>query len=403
MRHALVLVAFLGALRVAPASAQATDSTLVDGVVGALQIETTLLTPLGPMAGAAGILSGADEPPDAGAIGAALREALYADPQPDLLRQARAYLDGPAHAALLRRAHTMVLGNPVIDELRREVAEDPSSPLREVRRPLDTTLVHRFVAAQDVAGTMTRAMVGVREVLVRERPDLVPPGTLEEFEAELQAEALEASVRPYVSAALLGTDPDVLAQAVAFRESAAGQFLERARTEAFLDVYVPYFAALLIREADEAEAGPAEDYGSLYDEAAPTEEEAVELTETYDAPPSPPAAPPHDRAPAPLDDGSYVYDVVEVMPELVGGIAALQALAEYPAEAKAAGIEGRVFVEVVVDEEGRPTRARVLRSPHALLSDSALAAVRRARWTPGLQRGRAVRVRSMLPVTFRLR
>ena len=402
MRHLTLCAAFAMALGAAAASAQtAADSALVDRVVSALEVEATLLTPLGPMAGAADVLSGAGESPDGAAVEAALRRRLLADPRPDRLRQALVHLEGPAHAALLRRAPGMVFGNPVVDEVRREMAEDASSPLAGMVQPVDTALVRRFLAAQDAGRTMARAMVGVQEALLRERPDLVEAERLTEPEAESEAEGLEAEIAPYVSAALLGTDRDVLAQAVAFRESAAGQYVERARAEAFLDVYVPYFAALLI---DEAEDAPAEDRGGRHDEDVPTEDDIVleDLTDLSDDP-SPVVAPRLDAPPVPRDGESYVYDVVEVMPELIGGLPALYELVEYPAEAIAAGLEGRVIVEVVVDPEGRPTRLRVLRSPHDLLADAALEAVGQVRFTPGLQRGREAHVRVMLPVTFRLR
>ena len=47
-----------------------------------------------------------------------------------------------------------------------------------------------------------------------------------------------------------------------------------------------------------------------------------------------------------------VFMIVEEMPELLGGLASLQSEIQYPAIAKNAGIEGRVFVQFVVDESG---------------------------------------------------
>lgn len=96
--------------------------------------------------------------------------------------------------------------------------------------------------------------------------------------------------------------------------------------------------------------------------------------------------------------GPEVYEVAEVQPELVGGPERLQERLEYPEGVDA---EGVVIVSFVVDEEGRVLDPVALRSPDPRLSEAAIAAVREARFWPGRQEGRPVRVRSVLPVTFR--
>ena len=98
-----------------------------------------------------------------------------------------------------------------------------------------------------------------------------------------------------------------------------------------------------------------------------------------------------------------MFDVVETQPELIGGLPALQARVEYPEFARRARIEGQVVVQFVVDERGNVVDPVVLRSPNDLLSEAALKAVRESRFTPGQQRGRPVKVRFAVPVTFRLR
>jgi protein TonB len=127
------------------------------------------------------------------------------------------------------------------------------------------------------------------------------------------------------------------------------------------------------------------------------------------APPSPPVldVPVPEPPPAPVlpdetpDPG--VFEVAEVQPELIGGLAGLQERVEYPEFARRAGIEGQVVVQFVVDERGNVVDPVVLRSPNELLSEAALEAVRESRFTPGQQRGRPVKVRFAVPVTFRLR
>jgi TonB family protein len=103
-------------------------------------------------------------------------------------------------------------------------------------------------------------------------------------------------------------------------------------------------------------------------------------------------------APAPPE----VYEVVDQMPEVIGGIEALQRRIRYPDEARRAGTRGRVFVQFVVDERGVPTDIEVVRGIGDGCDEAAVAAVALSRFTPGRHGGRPVRVRMALPVTFRL-
>jgi protein TonB len=62
-----------------------------------------------------------------------------------------------------------------------------------------------------------------------------------------------------------------------------------------------------------------------------------------------------------------------------------------------------VFVQFVVDEQGRVQNPQVTRGVHKLLDQAALEAVRQMTFRPGKQRGKPVKVQMSLPVTFRLR
>lgn len=103
------------------------------------------------------------------------------------------------------------------------------------------------------------------------------------------------------------------------------------------------------------------------------------------------------------DTSDEIFVVVEDDPVLIGGLQGLHEKIRYPDYARRAGIEGRVFVQFVVNEEGDVTDAEVTRSPHRLLSEEALRVIRDAKFEPGRQRGRNVRVRMSLPITFSLR
>lgn len=77
---------------------------------------------------------------------------------------------------------------------------------------------------------------------------------------------------------------------------------------------------------------------------------------------------------------------------------------DYPDEAVEHGIEGRVTLSFIIDEQGRITNIQVLASPHNVLSEEALRVVNLSPpWTPGKQRGKPVKVRFTFPVVFDLR
>jgi TonB family protein len=97
-----------------------------------------------------------------------------------------------------------------------------------------------------------------------------------------------------------------------------------------------------------------------------------------------------------------VFIVVEDRPELKGGLAAVQEALVYPKFAKKAGIEGRVFVQFVVDENGDVRNPTVTRGVHTLLDQAAVEAVKEMTFKPGKQRGQPVKVQMSLPVTFKL-
>ena len=111
-----------------------------------------------------------------------------------------------------------------------------------------------------------------------------------------------------------------------------------------------------------------------------------------------------DTDDASIDD--EVYTIVERPPEMLPdqaeGMANLQRCIRYPEEAILAGIEGRVFVQFVVDEQGVVTDPVVARGIGGGADEEAVRCVRQVPFRPGYQRGRPVKVKFSLPVTFRL-
>ena len=74
----------------------------------------------------------------------------------------------------------------------------------------------------------------------------------------------------------------------------------------------------------------------------------------------------------------------------------------YPPVAQAAGVQGVVILEVVIDTDGKVKDARVLR-PQPSLSEAAVAAVRQGEYEPTLLNGAAVPVIMTVTVTFSVR
>ncbi|GAB3910214.1 energy transducer TonB [Mucilaginibacter boryungensis] len=75
----------------------------------------------------------------------------------------------------------------------------------------------------------------------------------------------------------------------------------------------------------------------------------------------------------------------------------------YPAQAKAANIQGRVFLTFVVEKDGRLTNIKVLRGIGHGCDEEAMRVVKASpKWKPGRQNNKAVRTQYTLPISFTL-
>lgn len=113
--------------------------------------------------------------------------------------------------------------------------------------------------------------------------------------------------------------------------------------------------------------------------------------------------PPPQQAAEEEDDEEDFFVVVEQMPELIGGLASLQSKIRYPEMARRARIEGRVIVQFIVTESGEVENPHVVRGIGGGADEEAIRVVSQAKFTPGLQRGRPVRVQYSMPIVFTLR
>ena len=108
-----------------------------------------------------------------------------------------------------------------------------------------------------------------------------------------------------------------------------------------------------------------------------------------------------------LIDENKIFDVVEEIPEFKGGIDKLYEYLNqnisYPKMAKEKGIQGRVFVQFVVWRDGSIGNIKIVRGAHEALDNEAIRVVKNMpKWDPGRRRGKAVNVRFILPIKFKI-
>lgn len=101
------------------------------------------------------------------------------------------------------------------------------------------------------------------------------------------------------------------------------------------------------------------------------------------------------------------FAVVEDKPMFPGGDAALMKFiaenTKYPEIAKENGIQGRVFVQFVIDKNGSVTKVQIAKGVDPYLDSEAVRVVKTIpNWAPGKQRGKAVPVTYIVPINFKL-
>jgi protein TonB len=107
------------------------------------------------------------------------------------------------------------------------------------------------------------------------------------------------------------------------------------------------------------------------------------------------------------EDTEEIFVIVEDVPTPRGGMAAFYQHVndniKYPRQAQAMNIEGKVFVQFVVGKNGELTDIRVIRGIGGGCDEEAIRVVKISpTWNAGKQRGRPVRVKMVLPITFKI-
>jgi len=110
-----------------------------------------------------------------------------------------------------------------------------------------------------------------------------------------------------------------------------------------------------------------------------------------------------------IDAPEEVFDpfLLSEKPEFPGGETALfRYITEnmvYPSEALEYDIQGRVFIQFVVNKKGKVTDVQIARSSHPLLDEEAKRIVESMpKWSAGEQMGKKVSSRFILPINFKI-
>lgn len=107
------------------------------------------------------------------------------------------------------------------------------------------------------------------------------------------------------------------------------------------------------------------------------------------------------------EDPNQIFLVVEETAAPTGGMPAFYEFVgkklKYPAQARRMGIEGKVFVEFVIERDGSITDVKAIKGIGAGCDEEAVRVLQSApKWKPGKQRGKPVRQRMVLPIAFKL-
>lgn len=107
------------------------------------------------------------------------------------------------------------------------------------------------------------------------------------------------------------------------------------------------------------------------------------------------------------EESDQPFIFVEHQPSPTGGMQSfykyLSNNLKYPKQAVRAGVEGKVYVQFVVNTDGSLTDLKVLKGISPACDKEALRVLANApKWNPGKQRGRPVRVQMNMPIVFSL-
>lgn len=94
---------------------------------------------------------------------------------------------------------------------------------------------------------------------------------------------------------------------------------------------------------------------------------------------------------------------LDKVPMPVGGMETILKNVVYPTDAKKAGIEGKVLVKAVVDENGTVIKTSIEKGDNELLNKAAIEAVKSTKFTAGEKDGKKVKAEVFVPIMFKLK
>lgn len=92
----------------------------------------------------------------------------------------------------------------------------------------------------------------------------------------------------------------------------------------------------------------------------------------------------------------------EVMPQPIGGLGAIYKHITYPEIAKKAGVEGKVYLLVYINEKGGVDNVKVIKGLGAGCDQAAINGIKEIKFTPAKDKGVPVKVKLSLSITFKL-
>lgn len=104
-------------------------------------------------------------------------------------------------------------------------------------------------------------------------------------------------------------------------------------------------------------------------------------------------------------ESAYIEVPYHEPPEIIGGMKTIRRHLVYPQEARKQGVEAKVVVGVLIDENGNPVKTQILESPpdYPQFGKIAQAAVLKGKWKPAKRYGKPIKVWIKVPIRFRLK
>ena len=146
---------------------------------------------------------------------------------------------------------------------------------------------------------------------------------------------------------------------------------------------------------DERIAEPEMDIDPVTDEVPEDEQGTVVIDERLWKKEIPP--------PPPVIDEPLIGPPIEDMPVPVGGFEAIYKKLIYPEKEEKAGIQGRVFIYVLISKHGTVLETKVLKSVSPGLDQAAVDAIKAVEWIPAKERDKPVSRWVAVPIDFKLK